>query len=81
MSQHEQDKQHLGEPKLEDNWEYQESLIRREVDERFPDLAPEDKDAIIRSRMGILRNPAPPEIVQIGLGKDAYRKIRETMFE
>lgn len=80
MSQSEYEKLDLGAPDLKKNWEEQEQLIRKEIEEKLHHLTPEAREAIIQSRLSILINPARPQVPQVDLGEGASKKIKENLF-
>jgi hypothetical protein len=81
MSQHEQENLNFGTPDLQKDWAKQEEIIRTEVNARLPHLSPEARESIIQSRLSILINPTQPKIVQVDLGENASRKVKENLFE
>ena len=81
MSQHEQESLNFGAPDLQKDWAKQEEIIRTEVNIRLPHLTPEARESIIQSRLSILINPTRPKIVQVDLGENASRKVKEDLFE
>ena len=58
-----------------------EQVIRIEMEAELPHLSPEGKEAIIRSRIALLRRPERPLLIQIDLGPDAGKKSKENLFE
>lgn len=75
------DKMKTGAPDLNKSIEEQEQAIRQEVNKTLPHLSSEARESIIQSRIGILRNPTRPQIVQVDLGENASRKVKEGLFE
>lgn len=85
MSTNEIEKLNLGATKIKnenvrDNGG-QGVTIQNEVNSQFPHLTPEARESIIKSRLAIINNPRKPSIVQVDLGEDASRKIKEELFE
>jgi hypothetical protein len=81
MSQHEPENLNFGAPDLQKDWSQQEEIIRTEVNTKLPHLTPEARESIIQSRLSILINPTRPKIVQVDLGENASRKVKEDLFE
>jgi hypothetical protein len=72
------EKQEMGAPKFDPDLEKQ---IRYEVEKEFSYLTPAEKEAMISSRLKISNPGTRPSLIQVDLGDDASRKIKEDLFE
>lgn len=81
MSELEKDRLNTGAPDYSKKIEQMEKEIREEVEKDLPNLSPEGREAIIRSRLGILNPSTRPTLVKVDLGGNASKKSKDGLFE
>ena len=75
MSQSEIEKYNSGAPKID----FEKELIS-EIDKEFSYLTPEERASIVRAKLKLLIENKP-KLVQVDLGENASKKVKESLFE
>jgi hypothetical protein len=82
VSELEKDQLNAGAPDYRKKIEQMEKEIRKQVETDLPHLSPEAKESVIRSRLGILSegNTDTSKLVKVDLGKNAGKKVKDSLF-
>ncbi len=54
--------------------------IRSEIENEFPDLSPEERAAMIESRLKILSNSTRPNLIKVDIGDHASDETKSDLF-
>jgi DNA-directed RNA polymerase specialized sigma24 family protein len=70
-----------GAPDLKRQQNDMEQQIRSEVEKELGHLSPTAREAVIQSRIGVLKGTDLSKLVKVDLGPNASKKIKDTLFE
>lgn len=81
MTDLENDSLNVGAPDYKKTEDDMKRKIRDEVEKDLGHLSPAARESIIQSRLGILNGTDSSKIIQVDLGKDAGKKVKDFLFE